>query len=57
MLPHDNNAVFINILNILRIEYQRLNEEVNEEIPDDDLKGSKHVGLFIKSVLSDFSVT
>ena len=27
------------------------------EIPDDGLKGSKHVGLFIKSVLSDFSVT
>jgi len=26
-------------------------------IPDDGLKGSKHVGLFIKSVLSDFSVT
>ena len=24
---------------------------------DDGLKGSKHVGLFIKSVLSDFSVT
>ena len=34
-----------------------LNEEINEEIPDDGLKGSKHVGLFIKSVLSDFSVT
>ena len=28
-----------------------------EEIPGDGLKGSKHVGLFIKSVLSDFSVT
>ena len=27
------------------------------KIPDDGLKGSKHVGLFIKSVLSDFSVT
>ena len=27
------------------------------EFPDDGLKGSKHVGLFIKSVLSDFSVT
>ena len=39
------------------IEWQQLNEEVNEEIPDDGLKGSKHVGLFIKSVLSDFSVT
>ena len=25
---------------------------VNEEIPDNGLKGSKHVGLFIKSVLS-----
>ena len=50
MLPHDNNAVFINILNILRIELQQLNEEINEEIPDDDLKRSKHVGLFIKSV-------
>ena len=25
-----------------------------EVIPDDGLKGSKHVGLFIKSVLSDF---
>ena len=35
----------------------QLNEEINEEIPDDGLKGSKHVGLFIKSVLSDFSVT
>ena len=60
MLPHDNNEVFINILNILRIEYQQLNEEINEVIPDDGLKGSKHVGLFIKSVLSDlsdFSVT
>ena len=31
--------------------------EIKEEIPDDGLKGSKHVGLFIKSVLSDFSVT
>ena len=29
----------------------------DEEIPDDGLKGSKHVGLFIKRVLSDFSVT
>ena len=28
-----------------------------QHITDDDLKGSKHVGLFIKSVLSDFSVT
>jgi len=55
MLPHDNKAVFINILNILRIEWQQLNEEINEEIPDDGLKESKHVGLFIKSVLSDFS--
>ena len=27
------------------------------KIPDDGLKRSKHVGLFIKSVLSDFSVT
>ena len=54
---HHNNAVFINIFNILGIEWQQLNEEVNEEIPDDGLKGSKHVGLFIKSVLSDFSVT
>ena len=36
---------------------QQLNEEIIEEIPDDALKGSKHVGLFIKSVLSDFSVT
>ena len=34
-----------------------LNKEINEEIPDDGLKGSKHVGLFIKNVLSDFSVT
>ena len=57
MLPHDNNAVFINILNILRNELQQLNEEINKEIPDDSLKGSKQVGLFIKSVLSDFSVT
>ena len=56
-VSHDNNAVFINILNILGIEWQQLNKEVNEEIPDDGLKGSKHVGLFIKSVLSDFSVT
>ena len=48
MLPHDNNAVFINILNILRIELQQLNEEINEEIPDDGLKRSKHVGLFIE---------
>ena len=24
-------------------------------IPDDGLKGSKHVGLFIRSVLSDLS--
>ena len=48
---------FINILNILRTEWQQLNEEINEVIPDDGLKGSKHVGLFIKSVLSDFSVT
>ena len=51
---------FINILNILGIEWQQLNEEVSEEIPDDGLKGSKHFGLFIKSVLSvlsDFSVT
>ena len=31
--------------------------KINEEIPDDGLKGSKHVGLFIKSFLSDFSVT
>ena len=31
--------------------------ENNEEIPDDGLKGSKHDGLFIKSVLSDFNVT
>ena len=30
---------------------------MNEEIPDDGLKVSKYVGLFIKSVLSDFSVT
>ena len=29
----------------------------HEEIHDDGLKGSKHVGLFINSVLSDFSVT
>ena len=36
---------------------QQLNEEINEEIPDDGLKGSKNVGFFIKSVLSDFSVT
>ena len=50
MLPHDNNAVFINILNILRIEYQQLNEEINEEIPNDGLKGSKHVGLFLIKV-------
>ena len=57
MLPHDNNEVFINILNILRMEQQQLNEEINKVIPDDGLKGSKHVGLFIKSVLSDFSVT
>ena len=28
-----------------------------EQIPDDGLKGSKHVGLFIKIVISDFSVT
>ena len=27
------------------------------KIPDDGLVRSKHVGLFIKSVLSDFSVT
>ena len=27
MLPHDNNADFINILKILRIKQQRLNEE------------------------------
>ena len=36
------------------------NEEIKEVIPDDGLKGSKHVGLFIKNVLSDlsdFSVT
>jgi len=32
-------------------------EEINGVIPDDGLKGSKNVGLFIKSVLSDFSVT
>ena len=57
MLPHDNDAVFVNILNILRIECQQLDEEIGEEIPDEGLKGSKHVGLFIKSVLSDFSVT
>ena len=60
MLPHDKNEVFINILNILRIKLQQLNKEINEVIPDDGLKGSKHVGLFIKSVLSDlsdFSVT
>ena len=55
MLPHDNNKVFINILNILRIKWQQLNEEINEVILDDGLKGSKHVGLFIKSVLSDLS--
>ena len=52
-----HNAVFINILNILGIEWQQLNEEVNNEIPDDGLKGSKHAGLFIKSVLSDVNVT
>ena len=57
MLPHDNNVVFISILNILEIEWQQLSEEINEEIPDDGLEGSKHVGLFIRSVLSDFSVT
>ena len=28
-----------------------------KKIPDDGLKGSKHVALFIKNVLSDFSVT
>ena len=36
---------------------EQLKEEINEEIPDDGLERSKHVGLFIKSVLSDFSVT
>ena len=27
---------------------KHINEEINEEIPDDGLKGSKHVGSFIK---------
>jgi len=57
MPPHDNIAALTNILNILSIEQQQINEEISEGIPDDGLKGSKHVGLFIKSVLSDFSVT
>ena len=39
------------------VELLLFNEEINEVIPDDGLNGSKHVGLFIKSVLSDFSVT
>ena len=30
--------------------WRQLNEEINEKIPDDGLEGSKHVGLFIKSV-------
>ena len=42
---------------VMRAVWRQLNEEINVEIPDDGLKGSKHVGLFIKSVLSDFSVT
>ena len=50
MLPHNNIAVFINILNILNIEQKQLNEEVNERIPDDDLERSKHVGLFLIKV-------
>ena len=40
---------------MFKIFIKTANEEINEEIPDDGLKGSKHVGLFIKSVLSDFS--
>ena len=43
--------------NLLMANKQNLTITINEEIPDDGLKGSKHVGLFIKSVLSDFSVT
>ena len=37
----------------------KINEEVNERVPDDDLERSKHVKriIFNKSVLSDFSVT
>ena len=37
--------------------WRQLNEEINVEIPDDGLKGSKYIGLFKKNVLSDFSVT
>ena len=50
MLPYNNIAVFINILNILIIEQKQLNEEVNERIPDDDLERLKHVGLFLIKV-------
>ena len=50
MLPHNNIAVFINILNILSIEWKQLNEEVNERIPVDDLERSKHVGLLLIKV-------
>ena len=50
MLPHNNIAVFINILNILSIEQKQLNEEMNERVPDDDLERSKHVGLFLIKV-------
>jgi len=53
VLPHSgtavfvNIAVFINILDILIIEWRRLGEGVSGGIPDDDLEGSKHVGLFL----------
>ena len=63
MLPHNNTAVFYQhcsfykYLNILIIEWKQFNEEVNERIPDEDLERSKHVGLFHKSVLSDFRIT
>ena len=50
MLPHNNIAVFINILNILSTEYKQINEEVNERIPDDDLERSKHIGLILIKV-------
>ena len=48
---------FYKYLNILIIEWKQFNEEVNERIPDEDLERSKHVGLFHKSVLSDFRIT
>ena len=51
--------LFLSILKSLKTLLLKINEEVNERVPDDDHERSKRVKriIFNKSVLSDFSVT